>query len=186
LTKLGTKQGNFQYVQSSGDIQSTMNTTLELLELGDRTLYVKIGEDEFLPTGFDVHGRGKFVLTGENANIKGRKFSVFKDKESGENLDIETDPVQVHPNDPLATLLTVPYIQFEITRLTNEIINSKNEEDRRQRFNEISQEANDYDEKLNEILQNAFKSKSATRGELIQQCLDAKGTILQFKDMLSE
>ncbi|RGB39494.1 hypothetical protein C1646_811922 [Rhizophagus diaphanus] len=188
LTKLGTKQGNFQYVQSSGDIQSTMNTTLELLELSDRTLYVKISDDdEFLPTGFDVHGRGKLVLTGENANIKGRKFSIFKDKESGENFDIETDPIQVQPDDPLATLLTVPYIQFEITRLTNEIINSdKNDESRRQRFNEISQEANDFDEKLNAILQSAFKSKSITRRELIQQCMDVKGTILQFKDILSE
>ncbi|PKK71641.1 hypothetical protein RhiirC2_744260 [Rhizophagus irregularis] len=187
LTKLGTKQGNFQYVQSSGDIQSTMNTTLELLELSDRTLYVKISDDEFLPTGFDVHGRGKLVLTDENANIKGRKFSIFKDKESGENFDIETDPIQVQPDDPLATLLTIPYIQFEITRLTNEIINSnKNDESRRQRFNEISQEANDYDEKLNDILQGAFKSKSITRRELIQQCMDAKGTILQFKDILSE
>ncbi|GBC02143.1 hypothetical protein RclHR1_04480007 [Rhizophagus clarus] len=185
LTKLGTKQGNFQYVQSSGDIQSTMSTTLELLELGDRSLYVKMG-DELLPTGFDVHGRGKLVLTGENANIEGRKLSIFKDKESEEKFDIETDPIQVHPDDPLATLLTVPYIQFEITRLTNEIINSKNEEGKRQRFNEISQEANDYDEKLNVILQNAFKSKSITRRELIQQCMDAKGTILQFKDILSE
>lgn len=187
MTKLGTKQGNFQYVQSSGDIQSTMNTTLELLELSDRTLYVKISDDEFLPTGFDVHGRGKLVLTDENANIKGRKFSIFKDKESGENFDIETDPIQVQPDDPLATLLTIPYIQFEITRLTNEIINSnKNDESRRQRFNEISQEANDYDEKLNDILQGAFKSKSITRRELIQQCMDAKSTILQFKDILSE
>lgn len=164
-----------------------MNTTLELLELSDRTLYVKISDDEFLPTGFDVHGRGKLVLTDENANIKGRKFSIFKDKESGENFDIETDPIQVQPDDPLATLLTIPYIQFEITRLTNEIINSnKNDESRRQRFNEISQEANDYDEKLNDILQGAFKSKSITRRELIQQCMDAKGTILQFKDILSE
>lgn len=163
-----------------------MNTTLELLELGDRTLYVKSSDDEFLPIGFDDHGRGKLVLTGENANIKGRKFSIFKDKESGENFDIETDPIQVHPDDPLATLLMVPYIQFEITRLTNEIINSKNEEGQRQRFNEISQEANDYDEKLNEILQSAFKSKSFTRKELIQHCMDTKGTILQFKDILSE
>jgi hypothetical protein len=188
LTKLGTKQGNFQYVQSAGDIPSTMTTTLELLELGDRTLYVKIGENEFLPTGFDDQGRGKLVLTGETANVEGRKFSIFKDQESGEKFDIETTPIQVQFDDPIATLLTVPYIQFEITRLTNEIINNDNDndEEKRRRFNEIMEEANTYDEQLNNILQTAFKTKSTTRNEVIQQCMDAKNTIYHFKDVLSE
>src|SRR2546423_921353 len=114
-----------------------MTTTLELLELGDRTLYVKIGENEFLPTGFDDQGHGKLVLTGETAKVEGRKVSIFKDKESGEKFDIETIPIQVQPGDPMATLLTVPYIQFEITRLTNEIINNNddnNDEKKRRRF----------------------------------------------------
>ena len=56
-----------------------MTTTSELLELGDRTLYVKIGENEILSTGFDDQGRGKLVLTGETAKVEGQKFSIFKD-----------------------------------------------------------------------------------------------------------
>lgn len=63
-------------------------------------------------------------------------------------------------------------IQFEITQFTNEIINFG--------------WSNAYDEQLNNILQTAFKTKSITRNEVIQQCMDAKNTIYQFKDVLSE
>ena len=165
-----------------------MKTTLDLLELGDRTLYVKFGENEFLPTGFDDEGHGKLVLTGEAAKVQGQKISVFKDQESGEKFDIEATPIQIQPDDPMATLLTVPYIQFEITRLTNEIINNTidNEEEKRKLLNEILEEANTYDEQINSILQTAFRTKSATRNEVIQQCMNAKGTVYQFKDILSE
>ena len=165
LTKLGTKQGNFQYIQSSEDIPSTMNTTLELLELGDRNLYIKIGENDFLPIGFDVEGHGRLVLTGEASKIEGQKVSVFKDQESGEKFEIETPPVQVQPGDPIATSLTLSYIQSEITRLTNEIINymSDSEEQKCKRFNEISEEATAYDEQLNNILQNPAATNNIAR-----------------------
>ncbi|RIA98283.1 hypothetical protein C1645_870824 [Glomus cerebriforme] len=193
LTKLGTKQGNFQYIQSSEDIQSTMNTTLQLLELDDRSFYVKIGENEFLPIGFDVYGRGKLILTGEAAKIEGQKVSIFKDNKSEEKFDFETVPIQIHPDDPLVTLLTVPYIQSEITNFSDEIINDCSQtyrwsslDDKRQRFNEISEIVNAHDEKLNNILQTVFKIKSTLRNEIIQQCMDAKNTVFQFKDMLSE
>ncbi|CAI2171102.1 523_t:CDS:2 [Funneliformis geosporum] len=188
LTKLGTKQGNFQYVKSSDEIKSTMKITLELLELGDRTLYMKLGERELLPIGFDNEGHGQLVLTGDVAKVEGQKISIFKDQESNEKFDFESTPIQIQPDDHMATLLTIPFIQFEITRLSNEIINCTIviEEERRKRFKEILEEANNYDEQLNNILNTAFKTKSATRNEIIQQCMDSKGTILQFKDILSD
>ncbi|CAG8542647.1 17837_t:CDS:2 [Funneliformis caledonium] len=188
LTKLGTKQGNFQYVKSSGEIKSTMKTTLELLELGDRTLYMKLGERELLPIEFDNEGHGKLVLTGDAAKVEGHKISIFKEQESNETFDFESTPIQIQPDDPTATLLTIPYIQFEITRLTNEIINCtiQIEEEKRKRFKEILEESNNYDEQLNNILNTAFKTKSASRSEIIQQSMELKGTILQFKDILSD
>ena len=92
----------------------------------------------------------------------------------------------IQPGDPMATLLTILYIQFEITLLTNEIINNTidNEGKKLERLNEILNEANAYDEQINSIIQTAFKTKSVTRNEVIQQCMSIKVTAHQFKDIL--
>ena len=76
----------------------------------------------------------------------------------------------------MATLLTILYIQFEITLLTNEIINNTidNEGKKLERLNEILKEVNAYDEQI----------KSVTQNEVIQQCMSIKVTAHQFKDIL--
>ncbi|KAG9297718.1 hypothetical protein G9A89_011233 [Geosiphon pyriformis] len=185
LTKLGTKQGNFQYVRSSGDIPNTMKTTLELLALGDRNAYVKIGGNEALRTSFDNDGRGRLVLTGENKVVHTKQVRILKDKESEETFTFGAIR-EVKPNEPEATLLMIPFIQNEITRLTNEVVSNSGDSTNRDKLNEIAEEAEKYDDKLNTILQNAYKIKSIWRNVTIQQCLSVKETLIHFKDLLSE
>ncbi|CAG8573990.1 2824_t:CDS:2 [Ambispora gerdemannii] len=184
LTKLGTKQGNFQYVKSSSDIPNTMKTTLELLALGDRNVFVKIGGQE-LQTSFDNEGRGRLVLTGENKNVRDKKITILKEKE-GVNTHIVDALREVNQSDPEATLLTIPFIQHEITRLTNEVVANSDEDGDREKLNEIANEAEKYDAKLNVILENAFKIKSIWRNVTIQQCMNVKSILNNFKDLLSE
>ncbi|CAG8475296.1 4639_t:CDS:2 [Ambispora leptoticha] len=185
LTKLGTKQGNFQYVKSSGDIPNTMKTTLELLALGDRNVFVKIGDNQELQTSFDNEGRGRLVLTGEDKSVRGKKITILKENEGNDTFSIEALR-EVNQSDPEATLLTIPFIQHEITRLTNEVVANSDENADREKLNKIADEAETYDAKLNVILENAFKIKSIWRNVTIQQCMNVKSILNNFKDLLSE
>ncbi|CAG8466994.1 1034_t:CDS:2 [Ambispora gerdemannii] len=184
LTKLGTKQGNFQYVETTVDIGKTMKTTLELLSLGDRNIFVKIGDNEAIQTAFDNEGCGRLVLTEENKSVRGKKVTILKDQEATglETFTIESLR-QVNEGDAEATLLTIPVMQSEITRLTNEIINNTGN---REKLDEIKEQAENYDANLNIILEKSFKLKSAFRNETIRQCMDVKAMLHRFKDLLSD
>ncbi|CAI2200827.1 20476_t:CDS:1, partial [Funneliformis geosporum] len=72
------------------------------------------GERELLPIGFDNEGHGQLIFTGDVTKVEGQKISIFKDQVSDEKLDF---PNSNQPDDQMATLLTIPFIQFEITGL---------------------------------------------------------------------
>ncbi|CAG8634784.1 28676_t:CDS:2, partial [Dentiscutata erythropus] len=127
MTKVGNKVGNFQYVSTSEKIVETMETTRQLLELGDLTLYVKVGDQEPLSTTFDDEGHGKLILTGNTANVDGKKITILKDLECSEKYEFPTFPSQIPANDPMATSLIISHIQFEITQMTNEVLSHKDD-----------------------------------------------------------
>ncbi|CAG8478363.1 9300_t:CDS:2 [Cetraspora pellucida] len=187
LTKVGNKEGNFQYVSESEKIVETMETTRKLLELNDLTLYVKLGDQEPLPTTFDDKGYGKFFLSGAATNVDGKKITILKDLESSKEYEISTLPSQIPANDPMAILLIISHIQFEITQMTNEVLSHKNDYvNKRKRLDEILEQANMYNEQLNSILETTFKSKSLNRSSTIQQIMEVKPVMHQFKNLLSE
>ncbi|CAG8479656.1 4808_t:CDS:2 [Racocetra persica] len=187
LTKAGNKEGNFQYVNESEKIVETMETTQKLLELNDLTLYVKVGDQEPLPTTFDDKGYGKLFLSGTATNVAGKKIAILKDLESSKKYEIPTLPSQIPANDPMVTLLIISQIQFEITQMTNEVLSHKNNyANKRERLDEILEQANKYNEQLNSMLETTFKSKSFNRNSTIQQIMEVKPVMHQFKNLLSE
>ncbi|RIA92317.1 hypothetical protein C1645_79793 [Glomus cerebriforme] len=185
LTKCGRKEGNFLYIKSSDEILDKMKTTLQLLELSNKTLYVKIGDREPLPAHFDDQGVAILILTGDASNVEGRQITVLEDlKKNREKYIFESPPSQVPASDPMATQLTIFLIQREIIRLTNEISNySEDDSNKNERFNQILIEVDEYEEQLNIIISG---SKSSTSNNIIQQCLSIKSTVHKFKDILSE
>ncbi|RHZ82631.1 hypothetical protein Glove_106g44 [Diversispora epigaea] len=193
LTKCGSKEGNFQYVESSEDIPGTMETTLKLLEISDKNLYLKIGDNQILQTYFDNEGLGTIILTSDLAT-KIDKITVFKESQvvdvaDDDKYEISLPPRQILNDDPTSVLMLIPFIQLEIIRLSNEIINDDNnnqETEKKQKFNEITKLANKYEDQLNVILQNAYKSRTAMRRTIIQQILEVKSSINHFKSILSE
>ncbi|CAG8494496.1 17100_t:CDS:2 [Dentiscutata heterogama] len=187
MTKVGNKVGNFQYVSSSEKIVETMETTRQLLELGDLTLYVKVGDQEPLSTTFDDEGHGKLILTGNTANVDGKKITILKDLECSEKYEFPTFPSQIPDNDPMATSLIISHIQFEITQMTNEVLSHKDDYvNKRGRLDEILEQANIYNDQLNSILETTFKIKSVTRSSTIQQIMEVKSIMHQFRNLLSD
>ncbi|CAG8604767.1 17967_t:CDS:2 [Acaulospora morrowiae] len=192
LVKCAKKEGNFQYVKSSGDIPETMKITFELLETGDRTFYLQIGDRNPLPVNFDGNGFGKVALAGDSSKVEGQSIIVKKSIEAEVNTsEIEQCelpvPRRILEDDPGSALMVIPFIEIEVTRLSNEVINDNSEQEtKRQRFNEILELANKYDDKVNVIVQNAFRTRSVKRRDIIQQCMTVKSTINSFKTILSE
>ncbi|CAG8573509.1 7226_t:CDS:10 [Diversispora eburnea] len=188
----GSKEGNFQYVESSEDIPGTMETTLGLLEISDKNLYLKIGDNQILQTYFDNEGLGTIVLTGD-LETKIDKITILKDNQivdiaDADKYEISLPPRQIFNDDPTSVLMLIPFIQIEITRLSNEIINDDDNQEieKKQKFNEITKLANKYEDQLNVILQNTYKSRTAMRRTIIQQIFEVKSTINHFKSILSE
>ncbi|RIB25054.1 hypothetical protein C2G38_2166846 [Gigaspora rosea] len=187
MTKAGNKDGNFQYVSSSEKIVETMETTRQLLELSDQILYVKVGDQEPLPTTFNDEGCGNLVLIGNASNVDGKKITILKDLECSEKYEFPTLPNQILANDPMAISLIISHIQFEITQMTNEVLNHKdNYVNKRERLDEILEQANIYNDQLNSILETTFKSKSLKRSSTIQQIMEVKSIMHNFKNLLSE
>ncbi|CAG8447098.1 15411_t:CDS:2 [Acaulospora colombiana] len=188
LTKCGKKEGNFQYVKSSIDIAETMKTTLELLEMSEKTFYIQIGDRNPIPVNFDEQGFGNVTLTGDSNKIDGQKVTVIKsiEDELPDKYELSA-PRKIPEGGPESALMVIPFVQIDITRLSNEMINDKRDQEaRRQKINEISELVNKYDEKINLILQNAFHTRSADRKDIIQKCMSVKHTIHQFKSVMSE
>ncbi|CAG8828191.1 15819_t:CDS:1, partial [Dentiscutata erythropus] len=104
----GSKEGNFQYVESSEDIPGTMETTLGLLEISDKNLYLKIGDNQILQTYFDNEGLGTIVLTGD-LETKIDKITILKDNQivdiaDADKYEISLPPRQIFNDDPTSVL----------------------------------------------------------------------------------
>ncbi|CAG8469306.1 9457_t:CDS:2 [Paraglomus brasilianum] len=184
LTTAGTNQGNFQYVKSSSDIPETMSVTLDLLSLEDRTLHLKVDEFESARISINDEGKGTVILPNEQVtNLEKRQILLIKDKDGIENERINLIR-RVEENSPEANLLYIYFIQREITRLSNEVINLTH--NNRKVLNNISDETSKYDEKLNLTLERAFKTKSAHRNVTIQLCMETKAILNRFNGLLSE
>nr|CAG8583457.1 5211_t:CDS:10 [Entrophospora candida] len=196
LTNLGTKQGNFQYVKSSIDIQGTMETTVGLLELGERLLYVNIGPDKILPINIGDDGNGTIILKGESSKLDETTPIYLLKEESylsngaesnnnNNNNKIRAPLKQIQPDEPIVTSLIITFIQSEITKLTDQIINL-NVDNRRELLDKISQQISIHDEHLNNMMANAYKIKTLGRKLTIQQCLETKSMVHHFKNLLAE
>jgi len=172
-------------VKSSSDIPETMNVTLDLLSLEDRTLHLKVDEFETARISINDEGKGTVILPNEQVtNLEKRQILLIKDKDGIENERINLIR-RVEENSPEAKLLYVHFIQREITRLSNEVINLTHKS-KRKFLNDVSDEASKYDEKLNLTLESAFKTKSAHRNITIQLCMETKAVLNRFKGLLSE
>ena len=172
-------------MKSSSDIPETMNVTLDLLSLEDRTLHLKVDEFETARISINDEGKGTVILPNEQVtNLEKRQILLIKDKDGIENERINLIR-RVEENSPEAKLLYVHFIQREITRLSNEVINLTHKS-KRKFLNDVSDEASKYDEKLNLTLERAFKTKSAHRNVTIQLCMETKAVLNRFKGLLSE
>jgi len=157
-----------------------MKTTLQLLELSGRTFDVKIGNREPLQAHFDAQGVAILILTGDDTKVEGKQVTILEGSKKQVKYKFETTPSQIPVNDPMATQLTIFFIQREIIRLTNEISNHK--EAKSERFDQILIEVKEYEEQLNVISQSI---SGTTNKNIIQQFTDIKSMVHKFKDILS-
>ncbi|CAG8699321.1 12779_t:CDS:10, partial [Acaulospora morrowiae] len=176
LTKCGSKGGNFMYIKDSSEIPNILSVMIPLLELRDRTLYVKVGDQDPLAEQFDDQGSGTVILKGK---VEGERITVLRHLRSHEKYEFQP-PQQISNSSPRAIQSIIYYIQHEIQIFTNEIINhiKHNEHERIQR---LLIEVERYEEQLNDILLTASKKVLEMHDDIIQ---DAKSTIGEFKIIL--
>lgn len=173
-----------------------METTVGLLELGERLLYLNIGPDKILPINIGHDGDGKIILKGESSKLDEttpiyllkEKSCLLNDTENNNNNNsgkIRVPLKQIQPDEPVVTSFIITFIQSEITKLTDQIINL-NVDNRRELLDKISQQISVHDEYLNNVMANAYKTKASSRKLTIQQCLETKSMVHHFKNILAE
>ncbi|CAG8676015.1 4530_t:CDS:2, partial [Acaulospora morrowiae] len=178
LTTCGSKGGNFMYIKDSNEIPNILSVMIPLLELRDRTLYVKVGDQDPLAEQFDDQGSGTVILKGK---VEGERITVLRHLRSHEKYEFQP-PHQISNSNPKAIQSIIYYIQHEIQIFTNEIINhiKHNEHERIQR---LLIEVERYEEQLNDILITASKKVLDMHDDIIQ---DTKSTIGEFKIILTK